>query len=351
MRFISTLLLLWMTLEIVAQVPKFSFSKQSIEIPSVTFTNDIKVFKGSYTSKNEITNKKAILGNVSFNSDNNSITFNPFVPFQVNTTYTLAFKERYFKFSIPLSKDYQHLKITNIYPNTPTVPTNLLKWYIAFSKPVNPTNIYNHITLIHNKTNTVVDRALLHLETPLLSNDGKLLTLWVEPGRQKRDLGPNTFLGEVLKLGSSYTLIIDKGLKDHQGIAMKNNFEHTFDVGNSDRVKPNFEQWELFLPRFRTKKPLIINLNDTLDYGSIFNNIVITTKKGKIINGSFSIETNKNRIVFTPNKLWEIGDYVLKCNRTIEDICGNNFERLFDRDIMRKNAPLPNLERNFSVQK
>lgn len=346
MRLAIIILCLIRTLGVDAQSPKFSFTKEFVKITTQDIGGQIQVFKGSYLSENQIQDKKAVLGTVTCNT--NFLIFTPLIPFQTNTPYTAVFKDIFFEFSIRLAPNYKHLKVEEIYPNTTKLPANFLKWYIAFSKPINSTNIYNYISLVHTKTNTKVDRALLPLETPLLSDDGKLLTLWIEPGRQKRDLGPNIRMGEVLKKGESYILIIDKNLKDIDGIPMNVDFKHTFSVESSDRVRPDISKWRFMLPKANTKQPLIIDLNDVLDFGSLHDNLVVIDKNGQVVDGDFIIETNKSRVVFYVVKNWLKGGYVIRCKRVIEDISGNNLERLFDRAI-QKEIVNPILERTFSI--
>jgi len=209
----------------------------------------------------------------------------------------------------------------------------ILKWYVRFSKPVNPAKIYDHIHLINNEDNVEVDRALLPLETPLLSEDGTLLTLWIEPGRQKRDLGPNRELGEVLTPGKSYTLVIDKDLKDREGISIQADYIHSFTVASPDRVQPTITSWVIEIPKNNTKESLRILLQESLDYGSLQNSLQLVDYSGEIVEGEFEIRTNYKNIVFKPLQNWKRGSYVIQCKPVIEDLAGNNLERLFDRDV------------------
>lgn len=329
-----------------SQSPKFSFTKEFVQVTTTSSSNQLNVYKGAYKSTAEVSNKKALLGSIS--RTDKSIRFTPLLAFQENEMYTAVFENEIFVFKIPLNPNHKQLQIVDVYPRTATLPSNFLKWYVEFSKPVNATNIYNHISLINNKTGKKVDRALLPLETPLLSEDGKLLTLWIEPGRQKRDLGPNKRLGEVLQNGESYTLLISNSLKDIEGISMNADFNYSFEVIENDRESPDITKWKLELPKANTQNSLIINLNDTLDYGSLYNNVVIVDEKGKQIQGVFSISTNEERIVFTPDNNWKRTYYTIHCNKLIEDVAGNNLERLFDRDV-RKEIKTPILELPFSL--
>ena len=86
---------------------------------------------------------------------------------------------------------------------------------------MNPIKIYDHIRFLDDEGKPI-DRSILDLGAPLLSADGTLLTVWIEPGRQKRLLGPNRHLGSVFDIEQNYTLHISNTLKDAQGIALEN---------------------------------------------------------------------------------------------------------------------------------
>ena len=332
-----------------AQSPRFSFTSDAVTlaVSENQKTPTFKVYKGLLTAVDQVYGKKEMLG--AFTQSGTNIQFIPILPFQKNSDYTVIYNNTTYPFKISLDVSYEHLHVETIYPNTTTLPSNFLKWYIRFSKPVNPSKIYEHIYLIDNKTNTKVDRALLPLETPLLSDDGTLLTLWIEPGRQKRDLGPNKRLGEVLITGTSYTLVIDKELKDHQGIPMNIEFNHSFTVSTSDRIKPVISSWKLHLPTVETKEPLHINFQEFLDYGSLQNAIHIVDASGNKLEGKFMIHSNQKSITFIPLNNWNKETYTIQCKQTIEDTSGNNLERLFDRDITLKTTP-PTLELSFTIQ-
>lgn len=332
-----------------AQSPRFSFTSDTIVLKNDNNSKKslFKVYKGSYTSIDQTVSKKAILG--SYSQNDTETYFIPILPFQKNSHYTIVYNNEIFPFTLALESSYNHLQIQALYPNSDTLPSNFLKWYVQFSKPINPSKVYDHITLINNRDMTKVDRALLPLETPLLSDDGTLLTLWIEPGRQKRGLGPNKRLGGVLIPNESYTLIIDKNLKDRQGIPMEINFKHSFTVTTSDRTKPSITTWELQPPLANTKAPLVIQFMELLDYGSLQNSLHIVDLSGKKIEGQFTIQSNQNKIIFSPLNYWIKNTYKLKYKPIIEDVSGNNLERLFDQDITITKVP-PILELSFSIE-
>lgn len=349
-RIVLSTLLIITTLEMTAQSsPRFSFTSEVITLDVLNNSKNtpFKVYKGDYTSVSQTLNKHAILGD--FTQSATEIRFTPILPFQKNTSYTVVFANKVYPFIINLNPLYDRIYVETLYPNSDTLPSNFLKWYIRFSKPVNPSKIYDHISLIRNSDSTKVDRALLPLETPLLSSDHTLFTLWIEPGRQKRDLGPNKRLGEVLSPNESYTLVIDKNIKDSHGITMETDYTHSFSISTPDRIQPSIITWKINAPFSNTKGDLSINYTDLLDYGSLYNTIQILNSSGDLIEGEFAIEANQRNITFKPVKHWIKGDYILQCKPIIEDIAGNNLERLFDQDITVK-SPTAIVELSFRIE-
>lgn len=348
-RIVLSLVLLLKTLEMISQSPRFSFSSDIIVLETSTNTEKIqfKVYKGEYTSVTEVLHKKDIIG--SFSNNEGEIRFTPLLPFQKGGDYTVLFKNELYPFKIQLEASYERLEIETIYPNAEVLPANFLKWYIRFSKPVNPSNIYDHLHLISNENGAEVDRALLPLETPLLSDDGTLLTLWIEPGRQKRDLGPNRLLGKVLVENTVYTLVIDKDLKDREGISIGVAYQHSFKVREADRTQPFITSWDVEVPEVNTEAPLRINFNEFLDYVSLINSLDIQDSSGKSLEGDFTIKANQKFALFVPSQEWNKGSYKVHCKPFIEDLAGNNLERLFDQDItVEKGEPV--LELFFVVE-
>ena len=331
------------TLGLFSQSPRFSFSVDSIEISTqeeFPQTTSVKVF---LAGGKEGSKKRGILGKTVVTED--GLSFYPWVPFQREVEYTIDWNGETKNFSIPREEKYKVLKVIAVHPSSETIPSNTLKWYIQFSRRVNPTNIYNHIRLVDASGNEV-ERAILHLSPPLLSEDGKTLTLWMEPGRQKRDLGPNERLGEVMQPNQSYILKVAATLKDDNGLNLKTGIQHHFKTTVPDRISPNAEQWNIKLPSRNSKGALKIFFGENLDYGSLHESFAIFTTNGEELMGSF--EYQDSRIDFYPATTWKAGTYKLKFSKRIEDVSGNNLERLFDRDTA---APLlnPTLERTFTI--
>ena len=54
------------------------------------------------------------------------------------------------------------------------------------------------------------------------------------------------------------------------------------------------------------------------------------------------------KILFFPSTNWLKGYYSISCNIKVEDLSGNNLQRLFDQDISEKQEA-PTLQRRFTI--
>jgi len=325
------------------ETSRFSFSRDSIVIRDLAIAETLAVFRGHLDTITKL--QLPVLGTRKQKGD--QVVFYPYVPFNLDSPYTLFFKDGFQLFSIPRPEAYAPLTVRTIYPQTQKIPANFLKWYIQFSRPVNASNIYNHIR-ITDPTGNNIDRTLLPLLNPLLSEDGTLLTLWVEPGRQKRDLGPNVRLGAVFTEGKKYKLIVE-GLKDQNGVLMKTIFTHSFSITTADRTKPNVQQWNILIPKSGTQEPLKIQCAEVLDYGSLQDAIHITTKTGVEISGKLKWNASEKSIYFFSLSNWRKGEYIILFDKLLEDLAGNNLERLFDNEMQKHTEDYLPQQRTFSI--
>jgi hypothetical protein len=318
-------------LEVVSQqlLDNLQYNSNYIRIVNTDVRSDLKVFRGSVVELDHFHNTQAIIGNIDYN--NGHTTFTPLVPFDIATAYTAVYDNTFYPFEIAQAESYETLSISEIYPSVRQVPANILKWYIQFSRAVNPVRIYEYIEFLDEYGNAI-DRSILHLGAPLLSEDGTLLTVWIEPGRQKQLLGPNQHLGSVFKPHKTYTLRIAATIKDAQGIPIDSAFLHTFTTIASDRIMPSLSGWKVQSIKSGQKKPLKIICDEQLDYGSLIDAFSII-QDNKEVKGTLTYDSEINTICFTPSDNWKKGTYTISLGHQLEDLAGNNLIRLFDRPI------------------
>ncbi len=315
------------------QLPEnFTFNSAHLNIPNSYFSSNFKIIRGEITGYNRLQTTSGIVGTT--DSDSAYTTFTPLVPFDFNTLYTIVCDDKVFVSEISQPPAQEPIQIVAVYPSVKQVPSNILKWYIRFSKPVNPIKIYDRIDFLDNEGNAI-DRSILHLDAPLLSPDGTLLTVWVEPGRQKQLLGPNRHLGSVFDSSKEYTLRIDGNLKDADGMPIKASVNHTFTTVEADRKKPTLSQWQIKSLEAGSLSPLEIKVGEQLDFGSLSDAFYVTLN-GQQVEGDINFHGETMRIIFTPHEKWIKGSYTINVETTLEDLAGNNLLHLFDRPIVKE---------------
>jgi len=291
----------------------------------------------------------AILGAFQYNE--RDITFTPVVPFTRGLKYeviedgtTLGVVE------IPAS-EAPAPQVLAIYPTADTVPENLLKVYVRFSQPMMEGRSASYVHLLKDGRDTM-NGTFLDLQPELWNEEGNVLTLWLDPGRIKLDLIPNKTLGNPLQRNARYDLVVGAGWRSKDGVALTTDVRKGFFVGDRDDSSPDVNRWRLGLPNSGTREPLQIDFGETLDRMLIQDALSILDAKGKAVMGQSVIVGNDNRVEFTPDDQWKSGEYVLRVESRLEDLAGNNLNRLFETDLSktgRKKESKGSYELKFSV--
>lgn len=271
--------------------------------------------------------------------DNHNLYFCPLIPFSKNLTYQARFPNvPYFTFKPVPKENYTLTTLIDLYPTTEELPENLLKMYLYFSAPMSDGNGYQYLHL-ENEKGEKITAPFLEL-TPLLWNEDRTrLTLWFDPGRVKRDLLRNQKLGAPLEEGKNYTLRISKNWKDANGYSLANDFVKKISVVKADRTAPNPKNWKVQYPKTNTKNAIIIHFGESLDHALAANSLVILNKKGKKIAGNIQLQNDDKTWTFIPLNNWKPDTYQIKIKGALEDLAGNNLNRLFDTNLEEQTAP------------
>lgn len=286
----------------------------------------------------------AILGTYTIRRD--SLIFEPLIPFTRGLTYTIFFENRLLA-EVEIPPAMTSPELIGIYPSQDTLPENLLKFYLVFARPMTEGHSLQFITLCNAKGDTLPD-TFLNLQPELWNAERTVLTLWLDPGRIKRDLQPNKLLGTPIIEGNSYTLRVSDQWPDAQGALLKKTYTKTFVTAARDMVSPKIDNWTLKIPPKGTAQPLEITATEALDYVLLQNVLQVVDTKGNPVNGSFQVSEEEKKVRFTPAKPWPVGVYKLQIESRLEDLAGNNLNRLFDRDINNKET-LPSEQKVFEL--
>lgn len=265
---------------------------------------------------------------------NDSLFFYPLISFQPGLKYLVKKLDKaVYEFRVP-EKERSKPRLVHIYPSATDLPANLLKFYIRFSEPMAEGNPYGSLHLLNAKGDTLRE-AFLKQMPALWNRDRTILSLWLDPGRIKRDLELNKRMGAPLQENQSYSLVIDKNFKSREGEPLQAAAQKEFRTITADRSKPSVKDWMMVAPGAGTAQPLIIRFPEAMDYLSAEGRIEILAK-GVPVSGTSSFRDDEKEWVFKPAEAWRKGEYMIQADARIEDLAGNNLNQLFDRDTKKQ---------------
>lgn len=275
--------------------------------------------------------KIPILGDAEFEDDR--LIFTPVIPFSRGLSYQIFLYDRQIaKIKMPSVNASNAPSLVAMYPTSDTLPENLLKVYFLFSHPMREGVSLEHICLLNNRGDTL-QNVFLPLQPELWNKERTVLTIWLDPGRIKRDLIPNQEMGNPLLKGETYTLIVTPDWKDTRGLPLSGRYTRQFIVSSRDSLSPDVDQWKLNLPTSGTKEPLLVNTNEPLDYFLLNETLEIVDDGRNKISASVVVSDHESIVRFIPDKPWKSGRYRLHVASYLEDLAGNNLNKVFDRDI------------------
>lgn len=269
-----------------------------------------------------------------YEPDNYRILFKPLIELSPGATYHIIFKGNIIsELTIPEREFISKTTLDAIFPESDSLPENLLKIYLKFSKPMRQGVSEKYLSILNSKGDTL-HNVFLNLNTELWDEEGKQLTIWLNPGRVKRGLQPNENEGNPLKSGNSYTFSVSGEWTDIKGNKLAKSYSKGFITGPKDIISPDISLWTINSPVAGSRQALKIDFNESLDHSLIPNTLKIIRRDGELIKGKILIKKEEKSFSFYPNKLWASGNYYLKTDSRLEDLAGNNLNRLFDRDIV-----------------
>ena len=304
----------------------------ALEQETVTPQEILKVFVNPDTA---IEDQVSILG--MYQVEAGRIAFRPVVPFSKSLSYLAVFGDSIiYPFQFEMPADLQTTSLLDIYPTKDTVPANLLKIYLHFSAPMREGEVYQRTHLYDQHGNQVKD-PFVPLQPELWDSTGQRITLWVDPGRVKTGLYSRETYGPVIEAGKVYHLTVDSLWKDIHGQTLDGKYRKQLVVVGPDRRKPDIGQWALSLPYPGTRDPLIIEFNEIMDIATSRKAIIVLDSNGDKLVGNVKIGKNESSWLFVPEIQWESGTFQLRILSKLEDLAGNNLNRVFDRDILQNN--------------
>lgn len=218
-----------------------------------------------------------------------------------------------------------------VHPDGSEVPANLLKLYLHFSSPMARGGGFEHLRLL-DVQGEPVEGAFVAPHTELWSPDGTRLTLLFDPGRLKRGVLPHETVGQPLRAGGTYTLVVGAGMEDARGAPLAEVFRHTFRVTEADRARPRTEDWRLTAPA-SGRDPLELRFPEPLDHALLQHMVWVEGPDGEPVAGEVEVPPGSRAWRFRPAQPWRPGPHAVLVDRDLEDLVGNTLERPFEAEM------------------
>ncbi len=221
--------------------------------------------------------------------------------------------------------------VSAVFPTTGVVPENQLRFYIHFSAPMSMRGGFDFIHLLDESGQAVKD-AFLPLDAQLWSDDRTRYTVLFDPAPRKRRTASIAETGRALVQGRSYTLVVDAGWPDGQGLPLKQAFTRTFKVGSPDERPLDPGTWKIEAPAAGSSTALAIAFPEPLDRALLLQALGVLAPGGRPLEGQVVVGTDELTWMFTPAEAWKAGPYTVVALSTLEDLAGNRIGRVFQKD-------------------
>ncbi len=311
-----------------------------------------KVFRVDYKAPQGEERLPSMLG--IYTADQEAVFFTPRFPFVQGHTYTITLSPPLpaltLAVSVPVRNKAETPQVETIYPSAAEWPANQLKFYVVFSQPMRYGQAMEHIRLEYEDGNTV-EAPFLDMGQELWDPGRRRLTVWFDPGRIKSLLIPNLEKGPPLAPGRTYRLIIGKDWMAANGITLGQDVVKGLISAPRDTLKPKPEEWVVKIPAAGTNEPIRVDFGYSMDYALLLDGIVLTAPGGMQPEGRVEIGPEEKEWQFTPEKPWNPGKYTLRFSCDLEDLAGNNLDRVFDAPPSEKQEhSLPFYEREIDIK-
>lgn len=238
----------------------------------------------------------------------------------------------------------QHRKpfIEAVYPTTDSIPSNILRFYVRFSQPMQEIGILKHI-LLKNAAGLNITGVFFDNDNELWNDDLTEVTLLVDPGRVKTGLVAHNKFGWAFDEGERYRLMIDSLLFDFNDRHLSATYRKELFATTANNIAPDIRDWKVSLPKRNTQSTLVLDFTTPLDHISASTLIRILDTGGNVIKGKVFLGKKEKIWHFKPSAKWKPGNYTIEINSDLEDIVGNSLRGVFNHPIGTL-KPVPDIQ-------
>lgn len=282
-------------------------------------------------------NGPAIMG--TFDRLENRVVFHPSLPLPVGQQYRFEWQEpgggsQHVEFSLPAPVSER--PFVAMRPSGVAFPANALRFYLHFSEPMEQ-GVF--LERLHLQDGSGAEIAGPFRETELWSPDGKRLTIWFHPGRQKQGVNLQEDEGPVLAPNQNYQLVIDGSWRSTSGFALGDDVRMTFTTSKSDHEPPSASSIQIIPPLTPSLAPLIVKFSDPLDTAMLHSAIRVATS-GSRLTGQTTVNNQGTEWRFVPDQEWTASPHELEIEPQLEDLAGNSFLGPFEVDLQKGRQPV-----------
>jgi hypothetical protein len=231
----------------------------------------------------------------------------------------------------PAAARARRAEVLALYPSTPEVPRNLLRFYVSFSTSMSEGFAADHVRLVDGSGQTLVG-AVLPTEYELWDRAHRRLTVLLDPARIKRGLVSHRHAGYPLQVGLPFRLVVDEGFLDAHGAPLRSSSERAYRVGPDERRHVEPAHWTIRSPAAGSLDPLEITFERPLDHGLLGHCLRIVHPTGGTVNGTVEVGSAEASWQLVPDRPWIAGSHALVVDHILEDRAGNSLSRVFDQD-------------------
>jgi hypothetical protein len=219
--------------------------------------------------------------------------------------------------------------VTAIYPSASVWPENMLRFYIHFSGSMSRGAGTKYVHLVDDAGHEVKD-AILAAYADLWNPDGTRLTVFFDPGRVKRGIGPNVKMGRAIVQGRRYGITVDQAWPDAAGRPLSAGFQRDFTAGAAAYDALSTDRWRVTPPAAGSRSPVTVEFPAPLDRALLDRTIDVRSADGRSIPGRMGVADEERSWSLTPDAAWRPGRYDVVVLTLLEDPAGNKIGRAFE---------------------
>src|SRR5262249_33955421 len=156
----------------------------------------------------------------------------------------------------------------------------------------------------------------------LWNADQTRLTLLIDPGRIKKEVKPRIDLGPVFHQGRKYTLAVSGKWPTLDGSTLGDDRSRTITIMPPIPEGIDPKSWKV-QPPGNESAALRVSFRRPLDHVVLSRSLAILGPDGRAVAGTGDATDSETGWQFRPQAKWTAGDYVLRVDTSLEDVCGN----------------------------